>query len=146
MTTIRTVALSLIALVFAALPASIAIGALQQLVLPIDWSRSIEWNPSTEDVFLGTVYWYLMLFVPLLVGGVIHQVLLLGLTRFGTGRSEAVKFVLSSPLVLSGFFLVGGSGDALFSARVLLPAMGLLAVYCKLAWRSMRMSPRSLET
>lgn len=137
MTSIRIVAAGLLGLMFVALPAAIVIGGIQQLLIPIEWSRSIEWRPSAGDIVGGTVYWYLASALPLLIGGAMHQALLFVGTRFRALRITYFRLVLSSPVVLSGFFIIGGSGAALYSMRALVPLLGLLLTYCAIVWRSM---------
>ncbi len=134
--TVKAIARNMGALAAIALPVALLVGAIQQLVAPVEWSRGTEADASGADGLLTFLYWYVVLVWPLLVGGGLHQTVILILRRFFAYPVLRVGAVLSSPTVLGGFALVGGSGSALFLPRTTIPLLALLVTYCAIIWRS----------
>jgi len=135
MTTLRTLTRNLLALAFISLPVAIAVGAVQQLIYPIEWSQGLRTESPYGERVLGLLFWYLVLVWPILIGGVFHQVVILLLSRRASDVALRLGSCATSPFVLVGFLLVDGSADALLSPRTVLPVVALLGTYCVLVLR-----------
>lgn len=124
---------NLAVLTLAALPIAIGVGGLMILAAPPEWMRGSIANANSDDVFSGAVVWYLMLAIPVALGGLVHQLVLL-LTADRAQRGHAKRWlILTSPVVLLGFVVIPRAMSWPPSMALLVPSLALLLTYSALA-------------
>ncbi|HEX8361044.1 MAG TPA: hypothetical protein VF613_13095 [Longimicrobium sp.] len=109
-------------LVFGALPLVIALVWLETLIAPLDWMKGIDSQGSTGDYAVALLFWMLVLVIPVLMGGVIHQLLIGLIPNSWAPAQQRLAILLTSPVILAVFALLStGSPGLLFSWRGLIP-------------------------
>ena len=127
---LRRAARNLGLLVLVALPLGVVALVLQTVLFPPAW---INRDGTTIDPVPAAVFQFLVLLLPVLAGGLIHQVLL-WLIPDHWPRVQLRSMILLSSLVIPAVLLVfGSSASVMGSARALIPVGMIVVVYGLLA-------------
>lgn len=119
-------------LLLGAVPLAIVTVWVQSTVFPLEWMRRADGAGGGEPVSTF-VFWFLVLALPALLGGLIHQAALRAIPPSWAPGRRRLAVLLSAPLVLLGFLLIGNAPDALVLPRVVAPILVSLAFYGLLA-------------
>ncbi len=120
-------------LIFGALPLAILSSWLASSLFPLDWMRETERGSSVGGQASGFLFWFLILFVPVLIGGLIHQIALGAIPSSWKGVHRRLAILFSAAVIPLGFILIGNRPGALLMPRALLPIMIGLMFYGALA-------------
>jgi hypothetical protein len=117
-------------LVFGALPLTIALVWLETLIAPLDWMKGIDGGGSVGDYVVGFLFWMIVLVIPVLVGGVVHQLLIALVPASWSPAQRRLAILLTSPVILAALVpLSTGNPGLLFSWRGLIPIGIALVCY-----------------
>ena len=120
-------------LLVAALPLWIALEWLQAMIFPPTWLREADSWGSIGDAFQMFVLQYLAMSIPVLAGGILHQIVLRNLPFEFSRRRKRIAIVATSPIVGTVLIAITGNPELLTSSRVLIPNLVSLLVYSSLA-------------
>ena len=132
MNPVKRVLRNLIALLLVATPLALVVAFAEASLFPAEWMQAWPQELREERMPVALAFWYVAVAWPLILGGCCHQ-LVMFLSR-SKEEGGARRFVLlTTPLVLVGILLAGGSLSDLFDPLMLLPIVVLLLVYGILA-------------
>ena len=121
-------------LVVGAIPIGIFMAWVEGLISPAEWRHGMA-AVSGSGALSTFPFWWLVLVVPVLIGGCFHQIVL----RFVPMPRDAAMWrlvvVFTTPVVLLGFLLIGNSPNGLIVPRAIVPVVVSLFVYGMLAHR-----------
>lgn len=121
-------------LVFGALPLGIALVWLESLIVPLDWMEGVERGGSVGEYATGLLFWLLVLLIPVLLGGIVHQLLVGLIPASWAPIQRRLAILLTSPVILVMLVLLStGSPELLLSWRGLIPIGIALLFYGMLA-------------
>ena len=141
--TLNTAARNLTLLLVVAIPLAILTGWIEGLIYPVEWVRDLTASTSASGSLSAVLFWYLVLFVPVLVGGILHQVVLRVLPMPREPGMRRITVLLTAPIVLVGFLFVGNSLGGLLTPRAIAPIIVALLGYSMLArWSSKESADR----
>jgi hypothetical protein len=120
-------------LVFVVLPGWILLIFAQAALFPLEWMREAGVGWSVADYLGGLLFWFLLMVVPVLVGGAIHQVIICALAPDHSRRRERVGILATSPVILLALAVLSPSPAALLLPRAAVPALIAMIVYGLLA-------------
>jgi hypothetical protein len=127
-TTIRSkpVLWNLLILLLVALPLAILLGWLAFVIFPPDWMKSGGWPKSLTNGLWGFVFWYLILVLPIGLGGLVHQAILGIIPNTWSAGVKRIAILVSAPLVPAGLWMIGHPPDLnLGTGRYLLAAVAI---------------------
>ena len=120
---------NLAVLLFGALPAGIVTAWFQNVVAPAEWMRDVTDDPATSGVISTFLFWYFVMAAPTFVGGCVHQAIIWFARKPRNTTTQHVILILTTPVVLLGFTLVGSSLTFVMAPRATLPLVACLSVY-----------------
>ena len=120
----RPAMFNLCVLLFGALPVAIAVGWLTARISPPEWAQTAS-RGIGRDMLAGFTFWYLSLFVPVVAGGLLHQLVLKLLRGRTRGLVQRLVLVATAPIILLGFIPFRGA----WGPKVAVPALVALALY-----------------
>jgi hypothetical protein len=116
----------------AALPGAVLLGSLLLLGLPPDWA---EGTVEFTDALSAAAFSYLTMFLPVLLGGVLHQILMVSARLTSRPAIAASSAVILVPLAIPP------SNPAVFLSWLALPPLVLGAAIYLLALRHFDSAP-----
>jgi hypothetical protein len=128
----KPVVYNLLLLSVLVLPLGIGLGWLVTVVFPPAWLDR-EGVKSQSGLAAGFIFWYLVLVLPVIVGGALHQALLKALPPDWSARRGRAVAIATSPVVLVVAALVGRNPDVWTSPQLLMVVAVCLATYALLA-------------
>lgn len=128
------------ALALLALPAAILVGGAIFMAAPPEWARGLE---SNDSAIVGLLFQYFILAPPILIGGMVHQLIALAAPEGLSARGRWVVFAATSPMVFVVLLLGAAPATGLLTWRALVPASVLLIVYATVASPPVRSSSGS---
>ncbi len=123
---------NLIILVFGALPLTILAGWLVTIVSPPEWMQGAE-RGSVGDYAGGFLFWFLVLAVPVLLGGLIHQFAIRAIPASWSPAKQRLAILATAAVVPLGFLLVGNSPDRFANLKLAIPILIGMVFYGLLA-------------
>lgn len=126
---LKTAGCNLAVLLAGAIPLAIITAWIEGLIHPVEWKRDVIQVTEVSEVLSAFLFWYLVLIVPVLIGGILHQVLLRFLPMPHGATGQRIALLLSTPIVLLGFLVVGNSPGGMLVGRAIAPIIIALLGY-----------------
>lgn len=125
--TLKTAARNLVFLLLVAVPLGILTGWIEVLLFPPEWMKPMAPAVPASEGLSTFAFWYLVLLLPVLLGGCLHQVAL----RFVPPRRLMV--LLTTPIVLLGPGVLGHSLGEFTELSIVAPIVISLLAYGMIA-------------
>ena len=132
---LRAAAQNLAVLLAVAVPMGILAAWIEGLIYPPEWMRGVTEAATASGAASTFLFWYLVLVVPVFIGGCLHQVVLRFVPMPHNASMSRGTVLLTTPVVLLGFLLIGNSITDLMTPRAIVPFGVALLAYGMLACR-----------
>ena len=123
---------NLIILILGALPLTIAVGWLVTMVSPPEWMQGAGWS-SAGNYADGFLFWFLVLAVPVLLGGLIHQFAIRAIPASWSPTKQRLAILATAAVVPMGFLLVGNPPNRFANLKLVIPIFIGMVLYGLLA-------------
>lgn len=119
-------------LIFGALPLTIVVGWLVTVLFPPEWMQGAE-QGSAGDYASGFLFWFLILVIPVLLGGLLHQLAIRAIPPSWSRAQQRLTILGTAVVVPLGFLLIGNSPDRFANLKLIIPISAGMIFYGLLA-------------
>jgi len=119
-------------LAFGALPLAIVGGWAVAVLFPAEWMKGTA-RSSAGEYASGFLFWFVVLIIPVLMGGLLHQVAIRTVPPSWSRVQQRIAIVATAVVIPVGFLLIGNSPMLFRSWKLIVPILVGMTFYGLLA-------------